>query len=71
MLMKRLHLLEKVEQVNNSDKGSGNTLQSSSRSYRKNQKSIVFECIKPRYKKYKKKGECVMIPSRNYHTNKK
>ena len=29
---------------------------------------MISECIRPRYKKYEKKGECVVIPCWNYHT---
>lgn len=31
---------------------------------------MISECIRPRYKKYEKKGECVVIPCWNYHTRK-
>jgi hypothetical protein len=45
---------------NNLDKGSGNTLQSSSQDTGQNQKSTVSECIRPRYLS-KRKGDMVFM----------
>ncbi len=38
-------MLRYIQHINNSDKGSGNTLQLSSQATGKNQKSTVSECI--------------------------
>lgn len=42
-------LLRQHPAINNSDKGSGNTLLGVVKATGKNQKSTVSECIKPRY----------------------
>ena len=56
-----------IQLINNSDKGSGNTLLSSSRSYRKTIKSPQYlSCIEPQYQNEKKGKVVYSVMSTSY-----